>query len=223
MFSILPLYHGPQVKIRIKPCDNEYTISTGFLCAESPVFSAMFEGKFLESQQQTADLEEMEGVVSVRSLEALIQWLYLRVVKFGIDDPGEHISAAMELARLADKYNIIGLENEMAQYIKDILIANPHPEVYWQHADANTYWLAVDQIISATFLPREHPVRRTLAAASVRGYLQSNEPRFAEEAQDYPSFGADLLQELRLTLNGVRPNTAAAFQDPLTGRELELE
>jgi hypothetical protein len=71
----------------------------------------MFEGEFLESQQLIADLEEMEYVISVRSLEALFQWLYLRVVKFDIEDPAEHISAAMELVRLADKYTIIGLEN----------------------------------------------------------------------------------------------------------------
>ncbi|KAJ5443397.1 uncharacterized protein N7458_007269 [Penicillium daleae] len=159
--NILPLYHGPYVKIRIKPSNNEYKISKSLLCAESAVFSAMFEGEFLESQQLTADLEEMEYVISVRSLEALFQWLYLRVVKFDVEDPGEHISAAMELVRLADKYNIIGLETEMAQYIKRILVANPHPQTndFWQHVDTNTYWLTPVHIISATFLPHEHPVR----------------------------------------------------------------
>lgn len=185
----------------------------------------MFEREFLESQQLTADLEEMEYVVSVRSLEALFQWLYRRVVKFDIEDPGEHISAAMELVRLADKYIVIGLETEMAQYIKDILIANPHPQTYdfWQHVDTNTYWLAPDHIFSATFLPREHPVRRTLAAASVRGYLQSDEHKFAGETQDYPSFGADLLREVRLTLNGLKPTVDGTFEDPISGKRLELD
>lgn len=81
----------------------------------------------------TADLEEMEYVVSVRSVQALIQWLYLRVLNFDIEDPREHITAAMELVRLADMYNIVGLETKMAQYIREIIIANPHPRAsdFW--------------------------------------------------------------------------------------------
>lgn len=69
--SILPLYHGPSVKLRIQPSNKEYTVSKNLLCAESPVFSRMFNGEFLESQQQTATLEETEDGISVRSLEAL--------------------------------------------------------------------------------------------------------------------------------------------------------
>lgn len=67
----------------------------------------MFNGGFLESRQQIVTLEETEDDVSVRSLEALIQWLYHGTFRFGIEDPTEHISAAMELTRLADKYDII--------------------------------------------------------------------------------------------------------------------
>ena len=118
--STLPLNQGPLVRIRIIPSNNEYTISKGLLCAESTVFSAMFQGEFLEARQLTVDMEEMESVITVRSVEALIQWLYLRVVIFSVEDPGEHISAAMKLVSLADKYNIARLETEMAQYIKDI-------------------------------------------------------------------------------------------------------
>ncbi|KAJ6113801.1 hypothetical protein N7523_007118 [Penicillium sp. IBT 18751x] len=180
----------------------------------------MYEDEF---PPQKVVLEETEGVVSVRSLEALLQWLYLRVVKFDIIDPTEHVSAAIELARLADKYNIEGLEIGMAQYIKDILIANPPPTICgWEPANINDYWLSTDHIKSATLLPREHPVRKTLAAASVRAYLQIEKPKLAEETQDYPSFGADLLQELKLTLNGLRYTTAVLFKDPLTGKDLEL-
>lgn len=42
----------------------------------------MFEGSFRESQEQMATLQEIEGVVSVQSVEALIQWLYRRTIKF---------------------------------------------------------------------------------------------------------------------------------------------
>lgn len=96
---------------------TKYTVSKRLLCEESPYFSAMFEGEFSEGQQQTATLEELEGVVSVRSLEALLQWLYLRKVKFNLEDPGDQLSAAIEFARLADMRNITGMESQPAQYI----------------------------------------------------------------------------------------------------------
>ena len=222
--SILPLYQGPSVKLRVQPSNKEYIISKGLLCAESPVFSKMFNGEFLESQQQTATLEETEDDVSVRSLEALIQWLYHRTISFGIEDPGEHISAAMELARLADKYDIVGLETIMAEYIKNILKHNPHPQnnSCWRHVDSNTYYLTHNHIASAILLPREHLVRSVVAAASVEGFLRSANPKFSEEIHAYLSFGADLLQETRLILHRVKPLRAATFKDPISGERSEL-
>lgn len=170
-----------------------------------------------------ADLEEMEYVISV--LQALFQWLYLRVVKFDIEDPNKHITAAMELARLADKYNIAGLETETAKYIKEIMIANPHPQTnsFFPPVDINTYWLDREHIISATYLRREHPVRQTLAAASVAGYLQSDKHKFLKETQEYPSFAADLLLEVRSTLDRPNSNLVGTFEDPISGKILELE
>jgi hypothetical protein len=184
----------------------------------------MFNSEFLESQQQTATLEETDDDVSVRSLEALFQWLYRRTIRFGIEDPGEHISAALELARLADKYDIVRLESTMAQYIKNILKSNPHPQTnkYWRHVDSNTYYLTHDHIASATLLPREHPVRSVLAAAFVEGFLRSPEHKFSKEIDAYPSFGADILQETRLVLHRVKPLRAANFEDPISGERSEL-
>lgn len=77
----------------------------------------MFEGSFREAQEQAVDLELMEGVISKRSVEALFQWLYLGIVKFNIEDPEEKISAAIELARLADRYEITGIESQMAEFV----------------------------------------------------------------------------------------------------------
>lgn len=39
---------------------NEYTVPKGLLCDQSPVFAAMFEGGFRETQEQIVDLEEIE-------------------------------------------------------------------------------------------------------------------------------------------------------------------
>ncbi|KAJ5537066.1 hypothetical protein N7513_010252 [Penicillium frequentans] len=216
--SILPLYHGALVKLRINPSGREFAISKGLLCAMSPVFSAMFQGEFLESKEQTATLEEMEGVISERSLEALIQWAYTRIVKFDVNDPVEHISASMELARLANKYDISYLEDPVAQYIKAILVQNPHPVP--EDIDANTHSLTSDHIISAAVLHRHHPVRRLLAAASVRGYLQSRTSDFPVFIDSCPSYAIDLLWEVRETLNDLEAwwKPRLDFKDPITGK-----
>ncbi|KAJ5343968.1 hypothetical protein MYU51_002067 [Penicillium brevicompactum] len=184
----------------------------------------MFNGEFRESQQQTVTLEETEDDMSVRSLEALIQWLYQHTVNFGIEDPGEHISAAMELARLADKYNIVGLEDTMAQYIKNILKCNPYTQTArpLRPIDHNTHYLTHDHIKSATLLPRGHPLRSVLAAASVEGFLQGPNHKFSEEILDYPSFGADLLQEIGVVLNKEESLLAYDFEDPISGERSTL-
>lgn len=131
----------------------------------------MFEGQFLESKELTATVEEMEGVVSERSFEALFQWLYLHVVKFGIEDPVEHISASLELVRLADKYGIVELEHEMAQYIKDIIVITPS---WGRPIDTNTQSLTSDHIITAAVEKKSIPdkfVSLTLTLRNQRSQL----------------------------------------------------
>ncbi|KAF3005585.1 hypothetical protein E8E15_001333 [Penicillium rubens] len=129
----------------------------------------MFEGEFKESQQMTADLEEMEYVVS-----------------------GDHYRQS-----------------------------TPKGERFL--ATCNTYWLDREYIISATYLRREHPVRQTLAAASVAGYLRSDDYKFNEETQTYPSFAADLLLEVGSALDRPKSKPAGTFEDPISGKILELE
>lgn len=178
----------------------------------------MFNGQFLESQQQTATLQATEDDVSVRSLEALIQWLYRRTVEFEIEDPTEHTSAALELARLADKYEITGLEDTIAECIKEIIISNPHPgnkRTRIRDIDTHTYYLRRDHIASASLLPQGHPVRSVLAAASVEGFLRSGKHKFYEEIQAYPPFGADLLLEIGRALRSSRTRTEY-FVDPIS-------
>lgn len=229
-FSVLPLYEGPSVKLQLKPSNKEYTISKRLLCSESPVFSAMFNGEFLESQQQTVTLEETKDDVSIRGLEALCQWLYQRTVKFEIEDTTEHISAAMELTRLANKYDIVGLEAPMAKYIKNLLKFNTYQKdnassVHYskpRDVNTNTYYLTHDHIVSVNLLPQRHPVRSVLAAASVEGFLRSATHKFSEEVQTYPSFGVDLLREVRLALNKVERHKNVTFIDPISEEKLVI-
>lgn len=224
LFSILPLYDGPRVRIRIGPANCEYIVAKNLLCRESSYFSRMFEGDFSEGEQQTATMEEIGGVVSVRSFEALLQWLYLRKVIFGLENPEDHISAVIEFVRLADMCNMKGMESQMAQHIKEIFVANtPRFVTDYRFVDTNTICLTNQHLHSATYLPAGHPVRRILAAASVEGFLRDGNHKFAEETQEYPTFGADLLQEIRVTLNGIKfEERDAHCEDPISGKRVYL-
>ena len=76
--SLLPLFSGPQVTIRIGEHGPAYQVSKDILCADSPYFSAMFAtGHFKEGAKSSGVLEEIEGVVTPRSFQALVQW-YVR-------------------------------------------------------------------------------------------------------------------------------------------------
>lgn len=163
----------------------------------------MFEDKFKEWGQQTTILEEVEGIVSVQSFEAFLQWLYLGKFKFDLDEPEHHIAATIELARFADMCNVTGMQIQIGRYPKDILIASPCPD-YEGGGGVDTYCLTSQDIISATFLPQGHEIRRILAAATLSGYLLCENHKFAEEAREYPTYGFDLLQEVGLALKGLR-------------------
>ncbi|KAJ5882782.1 uncharacterized protein N7473_011044 [Penicillium subrubescens] len=222
--NVLPLYCGPYVRLQVASSDREYTVSKSLLCTMSPYFSALLEGPILETQHSVFTLQKVEGVVSDQSLEALIQWLYLRAVVFAVDDPTEQISAAIELARLADMCRISGLAAPMAEYIQKVVLSNPSPESdpYWRHADTNTHYITSQHIASACTLPPKHPVRHVLAKASVEGYLRQQDYKFFEETQLYPSFGADLLAEVSMALGGLISNSNVAFEDPISGVRVEL-
>ncbi|KAJ6116148.1 hypothetical protein N7523_005584 [Penicillium sp. IBT 18751x] len=217
--TILPLYCGPHVNLRVEHSEQVYTVSKSLLCAESSYFSAIFEQQTSKSPKTTATLEKTEGIVSVQSLEALLQWLYLRMVKFDVELPGDQISAAIELARLAEMCNVGGLEVQMARYIRKTIIANQNSELvrFLRHADTNTCCLTSQHIASASFLPQNHLVRRVLAEASVEGFLRDQNHKFALETQKYPSFGADLLKEVSISLNGLKSASKVAFKDPISG------
>ncbi|CAI7604377.1 unnamed protein product [Penicillium manginii] len=223
--KILPLYQGPSVKICLQPSNKEYVISKSLLCAESPVFSKMFNGEFLESQEQTVTLEETDDDVSVHSLEALIQWLYRRTFDLDIGGPEEHISALLRLARLADKYAITGIEDKIVPFIKDTIVSNPHPysSSYGRDIDHNTYCLTRDHLFSASFLPSRHPVRRALASACVEGFLRSRDHKFNGEILACPSFGADLLIEIQSALYTLTPTYEVTVEDPISGERFRFK
>ncbi|KAJ6126275.1 hypothetical protein N7471_010768 [Penicillium samsonianum] len=222
--SFLPDYHGPCVRIVINSSDREYTVSKTLLCKESAYFAAMFESGFSEGETQSAILEAVDGVVSVQSFEGLLQWLYLGRVTFDSLNPEDRVSAIIEFTRLADMCSITGMESQMAQNLKDIFVANPPPDFLIALntcVNTNTRDITSQHIASAANLPAEHPVRCMLATASVEGFLRNENYKFAEETQNYPTFGADLLREVRVVLRGLKiAHHHVTVEDPISGRDI---
>ena len=175
----------------------------------------------------------MDGVVSARSFELLVQWLYLGRVAFGILAPEESITAIIEFIRLADMCGVTGMESLMAERIKTIIKANPAPPRLQPVAtrtshkrvpDTNTYCITSQHITSAAFLPEGHPVRSMLASAAVEGYLRDDNHKFRKEAQDVPNFSADLLKAVRTTLKNLAyRNSEIQFEDPISGVTMPLK
>lgn len=182
----------------------------------------MFNGNFQESREQTVTLEEMQDVISVRSVEALIRWLYTHAVKFEIRDIIDHISAAMELARLADKYDIAGIESQLAEYINRLIRSNEHDESLCLFG--TTSWICSEHISSSTLLPLEHPVRTVLAQACVRDTLLGDYENLKEHTREFPGFAADLLHEVTEALTHVFHSVDTfSLKDPLTGNAEVVE
>jgi hypothetical protein len=234
VLSLLPLYTDPYVKIRIGNKDRGYRLSKALLCKQSKYFAATFEGAFREGEDQSTTLVEIDGVVSTRSFELLVQWIYLGRVVFGELEPAEAITATIEFARIADMCAVTGMESLMAERIKAIIIANParqsdkyYPKPRGPLEYDNTYCLTSEHITSAADLPDGHPVRQTLAAAAVEGYLLQDDHKFSKEMREVHNFSVDLLKAVKATLktlsrDGYSSGKGIIVTDPLRGEKFHL-
>lgn len=225
--SLLPLYSDPHVMIHIGSANHEYKLSKALLCKQSPYFAATFEGRFQEGEEQSTTLTEIDDVVSIRRFELLVQWLYLGRVNFGALAPEDAITATIEFIRFADMCGVTGMELLMAERIKAIILANPAPpskkSPKTRDPDTNTYCLVSQHIKSAAFLPEGHPVRGTLAAAAVEGYLRHDNHKFLRETRGVPNFSVDLLQAVKATLKTVTYGQSRfSCKDPISGETLHL-
>ncbi|KAJ5949386.1 hypothetical protein N7454_000970 [Penicillium verhagenii] len=168
----------------------------------------MFGDKFKEGQEEVAVMEQIDGVLSPRSFKGLLQWLYHGVVNFEPDKPENQIYAAIELVRLGDMCMISQLEAEATRQFQTILmqtrLSKPCELSDGREIRINNYCLERRTIISATFLPQGHEVRRVVAAASVHGYLRDDNHESLQLTQNYPIFGADVLQEVRKCLQTLK-------------------
>ncbi|KAJ5380879.1 uncharacterized protein N7496_003307 [Penicillium cataractarum] len=243
---ILPLCHGPFVKIRIKSEDVEYTVSKPLLCKESSYFSTILDGKSTTvedkplngkgrptkeeekpttGEEQVVTLENIEGIVSRRSIECLLQWLYSRKIGFNPGNPEEKVSTAIKVARLAEMCSIVGLDTLVVQYIKSTLAASVggQPRANATDRVLKTHVLTREHIFAAGYLRRGHPVRRVVAAASVEGFFLDANYKFVKEDREHPTFAADLLAEVRWALQSLScKGGCATVTDPLDGEIIKI-
>jgi hypothetical protein len=185
----------------------------------------MFNGGFKEGKEDIVKLDELEGVVSVRSFELLIQCIYIGRVIVEKTTLAEEIEAIVEFARLADFCQVESMEKLLAERIKALIGTKTDLTKYWNPSpDNNTKYITSRAILWASFLPDDHAVRNTLAAASVEGYLLSNEHKFHKETRSIHNFAVDLPKEVKRTLGTLTGdrNTGVFFKDPISGGSVSL-
>lgn len=165
-------------------------------------------------------MHEEEGVISIRSFALLVQWMYLGQVILRDLSASESVTAAVEFARIADMYDVTGMEVQMAEHIKALILADPAAPLL----NSNTNLILPAHILWAVQLHEEHPVRKVLVAASVRGYFLNDKHKFANEAKENLSFSSDLLEAVKDALKTMRKSKFQIhITDPLRGQEFALE
>jgi hypothetical protein len=185
------------------------------------------EAHFKEGVEQSATMEEIDGVVSTRSFEMLVQWVCLGRIVFEDSLPAEAIALSIEFTRLTDMCKITGAESFMAQHIKDIIMADAplHTVGVYSSRDhnANLYAITSQNIESTANLPDRHPVRGIVAKAMVESFLLTDDHKFQKEIHEIPGFAADVLAAIKATLKTTTCGEYyPQFREPLSGEVLRL-
>jgi hypothetical protein len=183
----------------------------------------MFEGDFKESADQSTILGDIDGVLSTRSFEMLVQWLYVGRISFGKILSKEAITAIVEFVRLADMYEVTGMEDLLAGRIKAMIVGKaPTAKARKRMVPIVHHpWLTSEHIKSAVLLPKGHPVRRVLTMAAVPAYL--NRANWLSEALKLDDFAVDLLEEMQITTRSFQSDgSCVTIQDPLSDARITL-
>ena len=182
----------------------------------------MFKGDFKEGVEQSTTLEEIDGVVSTRSFEMLVKWLYVGKINIDEATSEETITASLEFVRLADMCRVFGMEKLIAGRIKTMIVGQPPTESNKKTATiAHNACLTSEHIMSAVLLPDGHPVRTILTLAAVPAYL--NRDNYLSEALDNGVFAVDLLKEVQIATKSFQSNGSfVTMQDSLSDARITL-
>ncbi|KAF7713826.1 Uncharacterized protein PECH_000817 [Penicillium ucsense] len=208
--AFLTSCHDQVVTVRVKSIEGRaFRVSKRLLTEKAPYFAKMFSGGFLESEKDEVLLEEIDGVVSEASVATLIFWIYKDEVKLTLDTcesertsrTTRYISAALEVARLADMYGVTGFEESLAESIRQSLCSSSE----W--GDTGLENITEQHMASSENLPAGHPVRRALAKTFVASLLRSCDYRtFAsDQLTAYPNLAAEIIRETIKALDTLEP------------------
>lgn len=217
------LLGGPQVAISVGPTGGVYHVSRDLLSARSSYFAAMFqENSFKEGIEKVAVLEEMEGVVSSRSLDSLLQWIYRDNASFESTELPDIISEMLEFLRMADMCDVHGMEKPVTRYILAAL----------KKADFSqrSKILLPHHISSTGRLPVGHPLRSVIAKAIMRPFFEEGDFPFFDELSQVPSLSGDFLKEVRAMIHHSHPVAKkipfqilhVKYQDPLSNNSRDI-
>lgn len=153
---------------------------------------------------------------------------------------------ALEFVRLADMLEVNGVKPVAADRIKDMLLDKREQNDY----NRNTRHLISGHLQAASDLPVNHPVRKVLVAAAIRGCMRTKpyNSRFLSELRKAPDLAVDILKEIPTTLRGINfeereveyesvdegecwygseegrdRDFAITFKDPLTGEFRDIK
>ncbi|KAJ0417276.1 hypothetical protein BJY00DRAFT_289926 [Aspergillus carlsbadensis] len=191
----------------------------------------MFDGGFKESKEHSVVMEEVEGVVSVRSFKLFLQFAYTGRVKLGDEPPEDQISALIEFARLMGMLGVVNTEHKAAAHIEAIILKNrPYDSSMfstrqYRESDENIRLISPSHIRDAACLPRGHEIRSLFAKAATETFVigSSKKFKFAKEREEIPGFAMDLLEQLGPVLRSfTASNKHVYFREPFCRRECVL-
>lgn len=150
----------------------------------------MFKGNFIEGIEGEGTLEEMDGVVSPRSLENLLEWIYREKISFASTEYQDVISEILEFLRLADMCDVHGMEQVTADYLEDMFRM-------FKYDDRPANIILPQHIAATGLLPDEHPFRLAMAKCLIRPFVEDYRFQFFDELSQLPEFSIDFLKLVR--------------------------
>ena len=215
LFRTLPLFNGPRVKLRLVPSGSEYEVALDLIREKSLYFANMFQDCFIEGAEGEATLEEIDGVVSPRSIEGLLEWMYREKIILKSTDLQDQLSEGLELLRMADMCDVYGMEQVFTDHMQNFL----------RNVDLKERLKAIlpQHIESVSLLPRSHPFRPVMAKVLALSVIENK--KLSLSVSKYPSICADILGELRTIFHSASvtstrgkrmQNVFVTYRDPIS-------
>ncbi|RAH65541.1 BTB/POZ domain-containing protein [Aspergillus aculeatinus CBS 121060] len=238
--TLLPLYHGPQVTIRLGSDGPTYMLSKALLCKKSTYFSKMFEGNCAEARSSFVTLQDDAITVKLTHdpfnvkpiFDFFIEWLYLGKLTLLEQGRSDRITCLLKLDLFVDRSLTCELTDLVAESIKQIIMEDPEFKKkreapgLTKYCTLNVKCITTKHLRMAGLLRTGNAVRRVMVIALVEPYLraQSLMSMLAVTIVQYPNLAFDLLTEVKKIMLAAVPRAGMIWiTDPLTQIEAPLK